>query len=116
MYSLRVSLMVNLSVYIAVPMFQEPLCSVNQMDCVKKINMSDERCEKSCQGIYVTSYYKNEKLQSVEKVLPQLMKDYNKYKRTSKFPPEVKGKYISVNSKLDFYDDLFLIDRLPVEE
>ena len=61
---------------------------------MEKIDVMDLNCRRSCQGLYVTSYFKSElKEDSFSKFWSEIKADYMQYKgrQTVKFPDELKG-------------------------
>ena len=71
-----------------------PICQFEELQCVKEVRIEDERCLKTCEGLYVTSYFKS-KLgdDSFANFWYKVEDDYMKYKarKTFKFPEELKG-------------------------
>ena len=67
------------------------VCKQSQLSCVKKVKPDNSKCAKSCEGILVTSYIKDDIGQSVQNLVPRLLMEYDKYKIHIQFPPEIKG-------------------------
>ena len=77
--------------------FQVPICQPDKIQCVKEITVLDEKCLNSCEGLYVTSYFKSKiGEESFSDFWVKVEDDYMKYKarKTVKFPKELKGIYI----------------------
>ena len=67
------------------------------MYCVQKVKVIDEKCRKSCEGLYVTSYFKSEmKENSFSIFWSKVEADYKKYKGRQEmtFPEDLKGKKV----------------------
>ena len=72
------------------------MCQPNQLHCVKSIPIVDEKCKNSCEGLYVTSYFKSKiEEESFADFWSKVEEDYKKYKAIKKvdFPTELKGEY-----------------------
>ena len=70
------------------------MCQPNELKCVEKIDVIDSKCIKSCEGLYVTSYFKSEmKEDSFTKFWSKVEADYMKYKsrKIVHFPDELNG-------------------------
>ena len=68
------------------------------MSCVEKIEVIDLKCRRSCEGLYVTSYFKSEmKEDSFDDFWSKVETDYMKYKgrQTVVFPDELTGRKIT---------------------
>ena len=72
-----------------------PLCTSDQLACIKKVNPDYSKCAKSCNGILVTSYERDEFAESLDSLIPQLVEQYDKYKIKIDFPREIEGTFIS---------------------
>ena len=76
------------------------MCQPTEMSCVEKIEVIDLKCRRSCEGLYVTSYFKSEmKEDSFDEFWSKVEADYMKYKgrQTVNFPDDLKGrKFTSV--------------------
>ena len=71
---------------------KEPICSSpKDLECVKKVNVDTSTCLKPCSGLIVTSFSKKSVTKSVEKLFP-ILKDYNKFKIITEYPPGETGK------------------------
>ena len=70
------------------------MCQPKNLQCVKEIVVIDEKCRKSCEGFYVTSYFKSKLDEgSFADFWTKVEADYMKYKgiRLVDFPDELKG-------------------------
>ena len=73
---------------------QVPLCKPKDLQCVEKVKVIDEKCRKSCEGLYVTSYFKSQmNEESFADFWAKVEADYMKYKarKAVHFPEELKG-------------------------
>ena len=72
---------------------QEPLCSSEDLKCVKSVKVENYNCQKSCSGLFVTSFSKSEQKRTlVDQVdLLPLFASYKKYKKITTSPPGYKG-------------------------
>ena len=71
-----------------------PKCQPDQLQCVKEITVEDEKCLKSCEGLYVTSYFKSKLGEDAfADFWSKVKADYMKYKarKTVNFPAELTG-------------------------
>ena len=55
------------------------------MKCVNNINVDVSSCLKSCSGLIVTTFFKNEWKRDLEKMFP-VHGDYADYKKTTSHP------------------------------
>ena len=70
------------------------MCLPGKLQCVKNINLIDEKCLKSCEGLYVTSYFKSQLgNKSFDDFWSKVEADYMKYKgrKTVDYTDELKG-------------------------
>ena len=75
-------------------LFQVPICQPDQLQCANEITILDEKCLKSCEGLYVTSYFKSRMDEvSFADFWSKVKDDYMKYKgrKAVLFPDELKG-------------------------
>ena len=71
--------------------FQDSVCRPDQLTCLGNITKDYSKCTKSCEGILVTSFEKHNMDQSIESIIPELTREYSKYKTDILFPAEIKG-------------------------
>ena len=77
-------------------LLQVPICQPENLGCVKGVTVLDEKCKKSCEGLYVTSYFKSRMDEaSYANFWSKVRDDYLKYKAREvvTFPDELKGIY-----------------------
>ena len=73
-------------------MFKVPICYPSKIrDCLNGVKPDHSKCEKTCEGILVTSYEKDESHQNVESVGRKLIQDYDSYKMDIDFPDTLEG-------------------------
>ena len=65
----------------------------------------------NCEGLLVTSLFKNKKEENIEKVLPKLLEQYAEYKKFVKFPVAIKGLFFE-----KFIISIIFSQRLQLEE
>ena len=73
-----------------------PLCMPKQLKCAKEVELIDKNCKKSCEGLYVTSYFKSQMNEdSFADFWSKVRYDYMKYKirKDVDFPKELRGSY-----------------------
>ena len=78
-------------------LLQIPLCQSDELECVEQIDVIDTECRKSCEGLYVTSYFKSEmKENSFSIFWSKVEADYKKYKGRQEmtFPEDLEGKKV----------------------
>ena len=71
--------------------FKEPLCSAQKLDCVDKISVDTSSCMKPCSGLIVTSFAKTEENKAIEIFYPEIWRQYNNFKKNTKYPPGLIG-------------------------
>ena len=70
------------------------MCQPSKLQCVKKIDVTDEKCGQSCEGLYVTSYFKSKmEEESFADFWSKVKDDYMKFKgrKAVYYPDELKG-------------------------
>ena len=76
-------------------MFQVKLCESSEtLQCVKNVDIVDNTCLKSCEGLYVTSYSKTELTDSAfANFWAKVEYDYNQYKAKEpiEYPSALRG-------------------------
>ena len=70
---------------------QVPVCSTEQLQCVKNISVDNTGCQPMCEGLIVTSYSRAENQMDLEKYISLVGKDYDNYKTFVKYPASIKG-------------------------
>ena len=74
---------------------QVPICQPDQLQCVKNVNIIDDKCISACEGLIVTSYFKSKMEESTfADFWTKVEADYMKYKSRAhhvNFPEEFKG-------------------------
>ena len=70
----------------------KPVCSkIQNSVCIASIIPNSTECLPNCDGVLVTSYFKTKNENDAEVVAPNLIEQYNKYKKLVKFPPKLEG-------------------------
>ena len=63
------------------------------IDCVNNIdNVDTFHCFKPCTGLIITSLSELKQERDLERLFP-IFGDYEKYKKLTKYPSEIKGSY-----------------------
>ena len=71
------------------------MCQPDKLQCVKEVKIHDEKCLKSCEGLYVTSYFKSKIEEDfLTDFWAEVEDDYMKYKKRQvvNFPDDLKGE------------------------
>ena len=68
-----------------------PLCSSQQLQCVKNISTDTSQCRPMCEGLLVTSYSRSDNQRTLEQYTSLVGKDYDNYKTFVKYPASIKG-------------------------
>ena len=74
------------------------MCQPSELQCVNEIEVVDLKCRKSCQGLYVTSYFKSVMEEnSFAKFWSKVEADYKLYKgrQAVDFPNDLKGFFLT---------------------
>ena len=64
---------------------------MDQLKCVKNINIEKSNCYKKCEGMQITSYVESEIKSSAKQQTLKLSNKYNLYKGLNKFPTNLQG-------------------------
>ena len=84
-------------------LFQEPLCTSEDLNCVDKIQVDTSKCLKPCAGLIITSFSKSERTKNLDN-LQSIFGLYNEYKKITEHPSGYNGKKIRINFCIDnFY-------------
>ena len=75
--------------------FQEPLCTAKELECVENIKADTSLCLKPCSGLIVNNFYKSELNENLETLFPIFGK-YNNYKKVTPYPSGQNGKQLSI--------------------
>ena len=70
------------------------MCQPDQLQCVKEVTILDKKCLKSCEGLYVTSYFKSKLGEDLfADFWSKVQADYMKYKgrKAVNYPDDMKG-------------------------
>ena len=79
---------------------QEPICSVQKLECVDKIQVDTSTCMKPCSGLIVTSFAKSEKHKDLQLLYPKKLTQYNNYKTISTYPLGLVGSKVTYQLSL----------------
>ena len=76
--------------------FQVPLCTPNQLSCVKNVTVDTSMCFHKCNGMMLTSFFKSDFDAKIKNYIPMEITAYKKYKK--RFKPKtsspIKGTFI----------------------
>ena len=90
-----------------------PLCQPDALQCVEKIEVIDVKCRRSCEGLYVTSYFKSEmKEDSFSKFWSKVGTDYMKYKgrQVVNFSEELTGIIYFVSLEFGYLKHFYCVE------
>ena len=71
--------------------FQEPLCSLKDVECLRKIKINSNQCLKPCSGLILTSFSKTEPKNNLESLIEEEVLAYDKYMKWFEYPTALKG-------------------------
>ena len=72
--------------------WQETVCNPQALlNCVKNIKTANNTCIKSCNGLMITGYSKQEFDKNALKTIENTVNAYKNYKKWFKFPQGIKG-------------------------
>ena len=76
-----------------------PLCTPDQMECMRNITIDEAKCGQKCSGLLVPSYYKDnvkneDWIRSFHSNKSALHEAYWKYKGFYKFPSAFESRFI----------------------